>query len=194
MYLPPLNRFSRANRATLDNNAEFQVDVDDKREHGSGRTSGPLLSGTAYCISSCSMILLNKVVLSSYAFNAGISLMFYQVPLLIHVLSSSWKGKNMQLCSCSHVHVYVVYFLKYCLQVLVFPKQLLKNLHLMCTSLSTINIRFLPILFAESYQLCTRCYFEIVWSSFSGEAQLEADQVVAPCQCHICGHACIRHV
>ncbi|XP_039014127.1 GDP-mannose transporter GONST2-like isoform X2 [Hibiscus syriacus] len=40
--------------------------------------SGPLISGTAYCISSCSMILLNKVVLSSYNFNAGISLMFYQ--------------------------------------------------------------------------------------------------------------------
>ncbi|KAE8725550.1 GDP-mannose transporter GONST1 [Hibiscus syriacus] len=40
--------------------------------------SGPLISGTAYCISSFSMILLNKVVLSSYNFDAGISLMFYQ--------------------------------------------------------------------------------------------------------------------
>ncbi|CAA6655129.1 unnamed protein product [Spirodela intermedia] len=40
--------------------------------------SGPLLSGLAYCISSCSMILLNKVILSSYGFNAGISLMMYQ--------------------------------------------------------------------------------------------------------------------
>lgn len=38
-----------------------------------------LLSGLAYCISSCSMILVNKFVLSSYDFNAGISLMFYQV-------------------------------------------------------------------------------------------------------------------
>lgn len=38
-----------------------------------------LLSGLAYCISSCSMILVNKYVLSSYDFNAGISLMFYQV-------------------------------------------------------------------------------------------------------------------
>lgn len=37
-----------------------------------------LLSGLAYCISSCSMILVNKYVLSSYDFNAGISLMFYQ--------------------------------------------------------------------------------------------------------------------
>lgn len=38
-----------------------------------------LLSGLAYCISSCSMILINKFVLSSYNFNAGISLMVYQV-------------------------------------------------------------------------------------------------------------------
>lgn len=38
-----------------------------------------LLSGLAYCISSCSMILVNKFVLSSYGFNAGISLMLYQV-------------------------------------------------------------------------------------------------------------------
>ncbi|KAL9377746.1 hypothetical protein Peur_029081 [Populus x canadensis] len=37
-----------------------------------------LLSGLAYCISSCSMILVNKYVLSSYDFNAGISLMLYQ--------------------------------------------------------------------------------------------------------------------
>ncbi|KAM1115395.1 hypothetical protein TB2_038471 [Malus domestica] len=51
---------------------------DEKREHRSARKSGPLLSGTAYCISSCSMILLNKVVLSGYYFNAGVSLMFYQ--------------------------------------------------------------------------------------------------------------------
>ncbi|KAL5703723.1 GDP-mannose transporter gonst1 [Ranunculus cassubicifolius] len=37
-----------------------------------------VLSGLAYCISSCSMILINKFVLSSYNFNAGISLMLYQ--------------------------------------------------------------------------------------------------------------------
>ncbi|CAI9102896.1 OLC1v1001265C3 [Oldenlandia corymbosa var. corymbosa] len=37
-----------------------------------------LLSGLAYCISSCSMILVNKYVLSGYGFNAGISLMVYQ--------------------------------------------------------------------------------------------------------------------
>lgn len=38
-----------------------------------------LLSGLAYCLSSCSMILVNKYVLSSYDFSAGISLMLYQV-------------------------------------------------------------------------------------------------------------------
>lgn len=53
--------------------------MDEKRGYGLGRRSGPVMSGAAYCISSCSMILLNKVVLSSYNFNAGISLMFYQV-------------------------------------------------------------------------------------------------------------------
>ncbi|RYR33777.1 hypothetical protein Ahy_A10g048412 isoform C [Arachis hypogaea] len=37
-----------------------------------------LLSGIAYCLSSCGMILVNKFVLSSYNFNAGISLMLYQ--------------------------------------------------------------------------------------------------------------------
>ena len=38
-----------------------------------------LVSGVAYCLSSCSMILVNKFVLSTYDFNAGISLMLYQV-------------------------------------------------------------------------------------------------------------------
>lgn len=42
----------------------------------------PLLAGLAYCLSSCSMILVNKLVLSSYDFNAGISLMLYQVNIL----------------------------------------------------------------------------------------------------------------
>ncbi|KAJ6803388.1 GDP-mannose transporter GONST1 isoform X1 [Iris pallida] len=37
-----------------------------------------LLSGFAYCLSSCSMILVNKYVLSGYDFNAGIFLMLYQ--------------------------------------------------------------------------------------------------------------------
>ncbi|CAI0475609.1 unnamed protein product [Linum tenue] len=54
------------------------VDGDETRDHRPGRRSGPLVSGAAYCVSSCSMILLNKVVLSTYNFNAGTSLMLYQ--------------------------------------------------------------------------------------------------------------------
>ncbi|KAH7549920.1 hypothetical protein JRO89_XS13G0105500 [Xanthoceras sorbifolium] len=68
------DRFFRGNRSAF----SLPVDGVGKREHQSGVKSGPLVSGTAYCISSCSMILLNKIVLSSYNFNAGISLMFYQ--------------------------------------------------------------------------------------------------------------------
>ncbi|ONK62051.1 uncharacterized protein A4U43_C08F36290 [Asparagus officinalis] len=50
-----------------------------KQKNGySKRASGPLLSGVCYCFSSCSMILLNKVVLSTYNFDAGVSLMLYQ--------------------------------------------------------------------------------------------------------------------
>ncbi|XP_058185978.1 GDP-mannose transporter GONST1 isoform X1 [Rhododendron vialii] len=46
-----------------------------------------LLSGFAYCISSCSMILVNKYVLSSYDFNAGISLMLYQNLVSVVIVS-----------------------------------------------------------------------------------------------------------
>ncbi|XP_052197440.1 GDP-mannose transporter GONST1 isoform X2 [Diospyros lotus] len=46
-----------------------------------------LLSGLAYCISSCGMILINKYVLSSYNFNAGISLMLYQNFVSVVVVS-----------------------------------------------------------------------------------------------------------
>ncbi|KAF9681780.1 hypothetical protein SADUNF_Sadunf05G0038300 [Salix dunnii] len=46
-----------------------------------------LLSGIAYCISSCSMILVNKYVLSSYDFNAGISLMLYQNFISVIIVS-----------------------------------------------------------------------------------------------------------
>ncbi|KAL6522111.1 hypothetical protein OROMI_031988 [Orobanche minor] len=76
LKVPLLTRFSRANRVEPDSIAA--TNVEGKREHGSGRSSGPQLSGTTYCISSCSMILLNKIVLSGYACDAGISLMLYQ--------------------------------------------------------------------------------------------------------------------
>ncbi|KAK6235016.1 hypothetical protein SCA6_010353 [Theobroma cacao] len=72
------DRFLKGNRAAIGDSFNLPFDGNEKRAHVFGRRSGPLLSGTAYCISSCSMILLNKVVLSSYNFSAGISLMFYQ--------------------------------------------------------------------------------------------------------------------
>ncbi|XP_020099137.1 GDP-mannose transporter GONST1 isoform X1 [Ananas comosus] len=46
-----------------------------------------LLSGLAYCISSCSMILVNKFVLSGYDFNAGIFLMLYQNFVSVTIVS-----------------------------------------------------------------------------------------------------------
>ncbi|GER39365.1 GDP-mannose transporter [Striga asiatica] len=47
-----------------------------------------LLSGLAYCLSSCGMILVNKYVLSSYDFNAGISLMLYQNFVSVVIVST----------------------------------------------------------------------------------------------------------
>lgn len=74
------SRFLKTNKATVGDNVSVHIDGEERHHlHGSAKKSGPLISGTAYCISSCSMIMLNKVVLSSYNFNAGISLMFYQV-------------------------------------------------------------------------------------------------------------------
>ncbi|XP_062192475.1 GDP-mannose transporter GONST1 [Phragmites australis] len=47
-----------------------------------------LLSGLAYCISSCSMILVNKFVLSGYGFNAPIFLMLYQNIVSVTIVST----------------------------------------------------------------------------------------------------------
>ncbi|TVU44325.1 hypothetical protein EJB05_03761, partial [Eragrostis curvula] len=57
-----------------------------KQQSKWGTKTGPLLSGICYCIASCSMILLNKVVLSSYNFNAGVSLMLYQNLISVVIL------------------------------------------------------------------------------------------------------------
>uniref|UniRef100_A0A0E0EGX2 Sugar phosphate transporter domain-containing protein n=1 Tax=Oryza meridionalis TaxID=40149 RepID=A0A0E0EGX2_9ORYZ len=47
-----------------------------------------LLSGLAYCISSCSMILVNKYILSGYGFSAGIFLMLYQNIVSVTIVST----------------------------------------------------------------------------------------------------------
>ncbi|KAL1178006.1 hypothetical protein V6Z11_A03G068600 [Gossypium hirsutum] len=72
------DRLFKGNKAAIADSFNLPFDRNEKHAYVFGRRSGPLISGTAYCISSCCMILLNKVVLSSYNFNAGISLMFYQ--------------------------------------------------------------------------------------------------------------------
>ncbi|XP_050369931.1 GDP-mannose transporter GONST2-like [Argentina anserina] len=73
------DRLFRGNRAGHGDTVSVNSsDGNEKHGHGSAKKSEPLLSGTAYCLSSCSMILLNKIVLSGYNFNAGVSLMFYQ--------------------------------------------------------------------------------------------------------------------
>ncbi|KAF6167171.1 hypothetical protein GIB67_029809 [Kingdonia uniflora] len=60
-----------------------------------------VFSGLAYCISSCSMILVNKFVLSSYDFNAGISLMLYQASYLQSIcLEFRFSGH------CLHIEVF----------------------------------------------------------------------------------------
>ncbi|KAK2391173.1 GDP-mannose transporter gonst1 [Trifolium repens] len=67
--------------------------LEKSRERGSrnGRVvkvhNQALLSGLAYCLSSCGMILVNKFVLSSYDFNAGISLMVYQNFISVIIVS-----------------------------------------------------------------------------------------------------------
>ncbi|XP_078161854.1 GDP-mannose transporter GONST1-like isoform X1 [Carex rostrata] len=67
-------RFTRKNSAAFDSLFED----DGKQQKRIENKSGALLSGLAYCISSCSMILLNKAILSGYNFTAGVSLMLYQ--------------------------------------------------------------------------------------------------------------------
>ncbi|OEL15636.1 GDP-mannose transporter GONST1, partial [Dichanthelium oligosanthes] len=47
-----------------------------------------LLSGLAYCISSVSMILINKFILSGYGFNAPIFLMLYQNIVSVTIVST----------------------------------------------------------------------------------------------------------
>lgn len=72
------DRLLRPNRTVQNSNTNYVVQEEEREHKTVKKPSGPLTSGAAYCLSSCSMILLNKVVLSTYNFNAGISLMFYQ--------------------------------------------------------------------------------------------------------------------
>ncbi|KAL4610222.1 hypothetical protein ACB092_08G036000 [Castanea dentata] len=103
------DKVSRGKRAAVDDSINLQIDGDEKREHGPAKKSGPLLSGTAYCISSCSMILLNKVVLSGYNFNAGISLMFYQnlISSLVVVLLGLCRVVSVEKLNWKLIRVWI---------------------------------------------------------------------------------------
>ncbi|KAE8039239.1 hypothetical protein FH972_011667 [Carpinus fangiana] len=131
------DRFSRGKRAAVDNKVILPVVDDEKREHGSGKKAGPLLSGTAYCISSCSMILLNKVVLSSYNFNAGVSLMFYQnlISSLVVVALGLCRAVSVEKLNWKLIRVWIPVNL-------IFIGMLLSGMY----SLKYINIAMVTIL------------------------------------------------
>ncbi|KAL5991531.1 hypothetical protein ACLOJK_012440 [Asimina triloba] len=61
------HRSSNGYQAVFGDDINLQIAADEKMHE---RRAGPLVSGVAYCISSCSMILLNKVVLSGH-YDAG---------------------------------------------------------------------------------------------------------------------------
>lgn len=76
-----LNKSRSSNKTQASSGNIFEED--DQKQRGEFEESpGPVFSGLAYCMASCGMILLNKVVLSVYDFNGGISLMLYQVMLV----------------------------------------------------------------------------------------------------------------
>ncbi|KAK3026300.1 hypothetical protein RJ639_040988 [Escallonia herrerae] len=135
------NNVSRASnqgiQAELGDSAQVQVDMDERKEHISGRNSGPVLAGTAYCISSCSMILLNKIVPSSYAFNAGISLMFYQnlISTVLVVILSLCGAVSVEKLNWKLIKVWIPVNV-------IFVGMLVSGMH----SLKHINIAMVTIL------------------------------------------------
>ncbi|CAA0813192.1 GDP-mannose transporter GONST1 [Striga hermonthica] len=70
-------------------NGRFEKDLEKSLRNKRGLTvhNQAFLSGLSYCLSSCGMILVNKYVLSSYGFNAAISLMLYQNFVSVVVVS-----------------------------------------------------------------------------------------------------------
>ncbi|RDX70705.1 GDP-mannose transporter GONST2, partial [Mucuna pruriens] len=97
------DRFLKANKTTIGDNVSLLDEEERHRLHGSAKKSGPLISGAAYCISSCSMIMLNKIVLS------GISLMFYQnfIATLVVVLLALSGRISVEKLSWRLIRVWV---------------------------------------------------------------------------------------
>lgn len=93
----PLRRESFSRPAGLLKPSGSDVDLEDgklekdrervTKSNKAVKLNKALISGLAYCFASCSMILVNKVVLSSYNFNAGISLMVYQNFIAVVIVS-----------------------------------------------------------------------------------------------------------
>ncbi|KAI3903696.1 hypothetical protein MKW98_032350 [Papaver atlanticum] len=65
-----------------------------------------LMSGLAYCISSCSMILINKFVLSRYDFNAGISLVLYQNLVSVVIVSAEFFWSDLHRATYLEIDTY----------------------------------------------------------------------------------------
>ncbi|MCL7042032.1 hypothetical protein MKW94_019343 [Papaver nudicaule] len=95
--ISPLRREfgNRSMKSLNGEGVDLEAGTDDKEKDKQTRSiklvkdqNQALLSGLAYCISSCSMILINKCVLSSYDFNAGISLMLYQNLVSVVIVST----------------------------------------------------------------------------------------------------------
>ncbi|KAL2332931.1 hypothetical protein Fmac_014144 [Flemingia macrophylla] len=103
------DRFLKANKAAIGNSVSLLEGEEYHPLHGPMKKSGPLISGAAYCISSCSMILLNKIVLSGYNFSAGISLMFYQnfITSLVVVLLSLSGRVSVEKLSWRLIRVWI---------------------------------------------------------------------------------------
>lgn len=107
-----------------------------------------LLSGLAYCVSSCSMILVNKFVLSGYAFNAPVFLMLYQVYYWC-LLSISHAT---QLCACLKASFSCSVTAEHCISDYSFY-----TIPVRCCSNRTINM--------ESNQSLVACVYHLCWNS-----------------------------
>ncbi|KAL8129922.1 hypothetical protein V2J09_019077 [Rumex salicifolius] len=110
---------------------------DEKLDHRGEKKSGPMISGIAYCLSSCSMILLNKVALSTYNFNAGISLMFYQnlISTVIVVLLGLFGAVSVEKLNWKLIRIWIPVNL-------IFVGMLVSGMY----SLKYINIAMVTIL------------------------------------------------
>lgn len=129
-----------------------------------------LLSGLAYCFSSCSMILVNKYVLSSYDFNAGISLMLYQVASYIR--SSIYSPKYI-FSRDSHW--------LYCCSA---------NWSSLLCSLANKILFMLAELCLSSYCFC----LEFPWHNYHWATDMEINQGLVARKFYFCGHASHKYV